>query len=256
MGGQIKVSNEHAELQFTPVNSVRISSHIVSQILDMIRRQELKPGDKLPAEADLGKMFGASRPTIREALSALKALDLVVSHNGIGNFIALPAAPSLDWSKTFRDLESHEAFVDALEARMAIEGQIAHMAAERADAEEIEQIERSVELCRAAATSEAFRAADHDFHLCLARSSHNSVFVRFVEASFDNLSDPYWVALKDAGVSGESAFEQFSHDHEAILKAVSQKDPDTAREIMLAHLCRIKDDFMGWHSPEAKADDK
>ena len=45
---------------------------IVEQVRDLIKEGKLKPGDKLPPEQMLAEKFGTSRPSVREALSALE----------------------------------------------------------------------------------------------------------------------------------------------------------------------------------------
>ena len=46
------------------------------------------PGAKLPSEGELAERFGVHRNTVRQAVAALAAEDLVVSRRGSGNFIA------------------------------------------------------------------------------------------------------------------------------------------------------------------------
>ena len=60
---------------------------IVEQVRDLIKEGRLKPGDKLPPEQVLTKEFGASRPSVREALSALEIIGITESRVGKGNFI-------------------------------------------------------------------------------------------------------------------------------------------------------------------------
>ena len=59
----------------------------MEQIRNLIKEGKLKPGDKLPPEQMLAKNFGTSRPSVREALSALEILGITESRGGKGNFI-------------------------------------------------------------------------------------------------------------------------------------------------------------------------
>jgi DNA-binding FadR family transcriptional regulator len=55
--------------------STRLRSDVVAaQLKEMILSGELRPGDRLPPEADLCREFGVSRMTIREATQSLKGL--------------------------------------------------------------------------------------------------------------------------------------------------------------------------------------
>jgi GntR family transcriptional regulator len=62
-------------------------------VIDMISRLELKPGDKLPSEAELTQAFDISRPMLREALRLLEQEGLVRTEHGRGRFLS--AAGSL-----------------------------------------------------------------------------------------------------------------------------------------------------------------
>src|SRR3546814_3879447 len=48
---------------------------------------DLKPGDKLPSEKQLGEQFSVSRSVVREAVSQLKSEGLVSSQQGRGVFV-------------------------------------------------------------------------------------------------------------------------------------------------------------------------
>src|SRR3954453_3792311 len=82
---------------FNPVNDRRISELIVDQVRQLIRQQQLNPGDRLPAERDLCERFGVSRVTVREALRVLEANGLVEIRVGArgGAFVTTPSSERL-----------------------------------------------------------------------------------------------------------------------------------------------------------------
>ena len=51
---------------------------------------ELQPGDRIPAEVELGAQFHVSRMTVNKALSSLRASGLIVRVRGLGSFVASP----------------------------------------------------------------------------------------------------------------------------------------------------------------------
>ncbi len=55
-----------------------------------IRAGQLAPGDKLPAETELGRLHRVSGPTIRQALGVLQAEGLIEKLHGRGNFVRKP----------------------------------------------------------------------------------------------------------------------------------------------------------------------
>src|SRR5512133_3526863 len=62
---------------YKAVSSNRMSEAIVEQIRGLIRSEQLRPGDRLPSERDLGERMGVSRVTIREAMRVLEAGGLI-----------------------------------------------------------------------------------------------------------------------------------------------------------------------------------
>lgn len=66
---------------------------IADRLRDQIDGGSLQPGDRLPSEPDLVKMFDASRNTVRLAIALLTNQGLVVTRQGLGTFVNEPAVP-------------------------------------------------------------------------------------------------------------------------------------------------------------------
>ena len=62
-----------------PIRKKAISDEIVDQLVDLIGRNELKPGERLPPERELCRQFGVGRTTLREALRSLATLGIGLS---------------------------------------------------------------------------------------------------------------------------------------------------------------------------------
>jgi DNA-binding FadR family transcriptional regulator len=70
--------------QFAVVNRSTLPEEIAARVLDLIREEQLRPGDKLPAERDLAAEMHVSRPVLREALRALAIMNVVDIRQGAG----------------------------------------------------------------------------------------------------------------------------------------------------------------------------
>src|SRR6476660_10272833 len=75
-------------LEFTRVQRLSLSDHIVEQIAEMIARGALKPGDRIPSEKQLCQQFGVSRTSVREALRSLSVMGILESPAGDGTFVS------------------------------------------------------------------------------------------------------------------------------------------------------------------------
>jgi len=129
---------------FKKVKTKRVYMKIVEQVQDLIKEGKLKLGDKLPPEHILAEKFGTSRPSVREALSALEILGVIESRGGKGNFIKGNLNSPL-YEQRFRELQEEESPFELLEARKAVETEIAGLAAEKATPEDIREIEEALD---------------------------------------------------------------------------------------------------------------
>lgn len=61
---------------------------IVAEIRDMIKEQNIRPGERIPSERELAETLGVGRSTIREALRSLELLGLIETRRGEGTFLS------------------------------------------------------------------------------------------------------------------------------------------------------------------------
>jgi DNA-binding FadR family transcriptional regulator len=69
------------------INSSKLYVEIVNHLREMIEKNGLKPGDKLPSERSLCESLKTGRSTVREALRALELLGLIETRKGEGTFL-------------------------------------------------------------------------------------------------------------------------------------------------------------------------
>lgn len=231
-------------LGLTPVDPVRTSERAAGQFVEMIRSQKLSAGDRLPSEQALAQELGISRATVREALSGLKALGLVVSRSGKGNFIAEDDSVMRDWDRLMAEIRSRSAFLDALEARRAMEGEVCSLAAQRATEEQLAKLRQALHAGENVTSPSEFGRVDYEFHHSLALASGNRLFLRFMEECFVNLSGQYWDMLRKTDSLGDRAFAVFNREHQRIYEAVAANNPARARERMVAHIDSVRADFL------------
>src|SRR6185295_8421099 len=107
---QIVMTNSRAaHLQIIqPVRSSQNTEQVVARVHELIKREELKPGDRLPPERELAKQLGISRPALRAGLRSLVSVGRLRSRQGAGTFIA-DGPPVLD-SEPLRLLASLHGF--------------------------------------------------------------------------------------------------------------------------------------------------
>ena len=192
-----------------------------TRILDL----RLLPG-QLVIEPDLAAELGMSRTPIREALARLRFEGLVAASPRRGFVVTVPTV---------------EHMREVYEVIAGIEGQAVKLAAERADASVLAQLEESLAAQEAAlaaidASSDsaealaAWTAADKRFHRLLREAAGNRVMLELMRQFEGHLH-----RARVAAIRLRPRPRQSTDEHRAVLDAIIARDPDRARHLHLAH---------------------
>jgi GntR family transcriptional repressor for pyruvate dehydrogenase complex len=229
---------------FNKVKTKKVYMKIVEQVRDLIKEGRLKPGDKLPPEQVLAEEFGASRPSVREALSALEILGITESRGGKGNFIKDNLSFPL-YEQKFRELEEEESPFELLEARKVLETEIVGLAAKNATEEEIATIQGSLNKMKDAMTNiPEIMEFDREFHINIAKAAHNSLLFSMMIYLTDLLKEKLWINLKEKSWSIPGRPQKYFEEHNEILSAIKNKDNKKARQKMYDHLNEVERDLL------------
>jgi len=212
------------------LDRVDLVEYVTERLREEIVQGTFAPSTDLPSEATLAERLGVSRPVVREAMRTLRTQGLVEVSQGRRARVK-PADPqaSIDALDTLLRRSARLA-PDLVEARRLLETETAALAARRARAEDLSELEQSIEDLKSAASAEAACEADMAFHRHLAHASGNLVFAVLIQA----LRGPLLESL-------QKTFERAGADcalrgHIPILAAVRAGDAQLAREAMLAHI--------------------
>ena len=221
------------------VRSSRLYEQIVQQVEESIQKGALKTGDRLPPERELAQQFGVSRTAVREAVKALREKGLVEAYPGRGTFIMEtsphPIRLSLDRMVKAGQAEGSRYLT---EVREMMEPEIAALAAERADAEDLAAMRESFEVMEGAKKDpDAFIEADLDFHLALAEAAANPIILSLIDSIVGLLREQRMGIFQVEGGP-----ERGQYHHKKILDAVEHRDAAGAREAMKAHMRQVRED--------------
>ena len=221
---------------------LRLSEEVSGDLLRRIARGELKPGDRLPTEKALGEAFGVSRAVVREAIARLKADGLIETRQGSGAFVVeAPKTINLRfWQGAGPELEELR---DIFELRAMVEGAVAELAAQRRDDNDLGVMAEHLQaMDDAMASGRDGTEADDNFHIAMARATHNSYISRLVEFLGRHFSDSR--KLSWHGTRNELAHpDEAQIEHRALFEAISLGSADAARRCALEHLRGTADRF-------------
>lgn len=163
-------------MNYTTIQRSSTSELVMKEILNSITTGELKPGDKLPPERELTKMFGVGRSTLREATSALVLVGCLQVIQGRGIFLRKDFQPDSPFTIELSNIQAAVNIIDLVEVREILECNSVKLAARRADAKNIRQIQKAISRMKEAIDDiKRFSQHDFDFHIALAGSTGNEM---------------------------------------------------------------------------------
>jgi GntR family transcriptional regulator, transcriptional repressor for pyruvate dehydrogenase complex len=219
-----------------PVDQVRVS------LVEAIATGRLRPGDRLPSEHEQARGFQVSRATVREALRSLTELGLITTIQGRGGGSFVNRLDSAPVERNLSEAMGLLLHVDAinvaelLEARRALEGTCARLAAARRDRRHLTAITEILDRARDDALStDAWLDLDIRFHRAVARSAENRVLFIPLAALHaivqPRLNDTIMPLLDRSEINAE---------HRAIYEAIRGRDVKGAAGAVDAHLDHLE----------------
>ncbi|MEY4752262.1 MAG: hypothetical protein RIQ60_4476 [Pseudomonadota bacterium] len=203
---------------------------------------ELKPGDRLPAEATLCEAYDVSRPVLREATRVLVAKGLVVSRQRAGALVR----PRAEWHLLDPDVlywliqsQPQQDFVDTLfTVRRIFEPAAAALAARAATPAQLQAVAHAYAGMEAATTPEQLLEPDVAFHRRIAEATGNDLL-----AYIGNMLS---LALRESIKLSSTVPNTHALSlprHKAILTALLNRDPLGARQASMVQLEETTDDI-------------
>jgi GntR family transcriptional regulator, transcriptional repressor for pyruvate dehydrogenase complex len=225
------------ESRFAVVSRSTLPEEVANRLLKLIKEQELRPGDKLPAERNLARMMDVSRPVVREALRALALMRVVDIRRGDGTYITSLEPRQLISHLDFMFSKDSVALVQLLEARRVVEAGNVRLAALRITESEVAELEDLV-LSLASCIDDPGRFSELDIAL------HNAVCAaadNFLLLQFMNIVSTLGRVSRERTGGLREVRDAALRDHRRLLEALRAHDPDAAERAMLGHLDHVEE---------------
>jgi DNA-binding FadR family transcriptional regulator len=209
-----------------------LSDAVVDEIAGRILRGELGPGERLPTERELGDLLGVSRSVVRDAVRTLAARNLVEVRQGAGTVVASPNDAVLVQALMALLMRSDLTVGDVLDARNAVETQIAALAAERGSPKDWAILEDHLERFTDGVTAGDLPVAHKshlEFHLGILRAVHLPALELML------MPMQHYVLVSSLSVWIDNTSEWEVPSHPPILEALRSGDPNAARDAMKRH---------------------
>ncbi|HSI64082.1 MAG TPA: FadR/GntR family transcriptional regulator [Candidatus Saccharimonadia bacterium] len=214
------------------LSSIQRPSTLVEEVCQRLVRElrRERSAEWLPPERELATQLGVSRTVVREATKRLELQGLVEVLHGVGIKRSSNLHKPLNGSLTLLIPDEAGRLKQSLEVRLAIEPEVARLAASRATSAQLRELRKvHARLEQATELPDAVEA-DIDFHRALARATGNEIFGLLLETLSDLGRESRMATISHAGV--KRAIEH----HAAILEAVAQGDEAAATKAMRHHI--------------------
>ncbi|HUN69083.1 MAG TPA: FadR/GntR family transcriptional regulator [Burkholderiales bacterium] len=222
-------------MRLQAVEPRRLYRQIADQIRTLIGKGEVAPGARLPAERDLARQLGVSRPSLREALIALEVEGLLDVRVGSGIYVS-----QADGRGRGAEIAGASGPFEVIRARWLIEGECAALAARHGSPAQLRAIRKAhADLEKEAKRHHNPLDADRRFHVRIAEATGNSALELVVQTLWDQRVGPLYRALESKLEYPAMAAETIG-EHESVLEAILERDPAAARSAMRRHMDMTK----------------
>ncbi len=219
-----------ARVKIEPIVRRDLTIETLSRLAKLIGG--LKPGARLPTERELCQMLGVGRSTLREVIRTLDFLGVVQVRQGSGTYVAGADDGGVEKLLAVGLALERCSVGEIVEVRRILEEQAARLAALHRTEGELAHMEEVVARMKASAREPAQAASlDLEFHILVARASHNGVLAHLL-AGFRPLLE-LWI---QRAVRQPEVIEEIVTEHAAVLRAIADQNPDAARARMFLHL--------------------
>ncbi len=213
------------------MKSTGASQRVYDYIIQKIRSREWEPGNKIPTEAELGKLLGTSRLPVREALNRLTALGLLIRRHGSGSYVSeMNVGEIIDLVVPLILIEKED-LLSVLEFRLYFETGNIELFMQNHTPEAIEELEtHCMNMVNNADSSNVFSLEDFYFHRSIARGTGNFFITRISELLTS-------VLIRHQSQLNQSIGPMVGLEyHQRILDAIKSKDKELAILMMRRHI--------------------
>lgn len=222
------------------IQTKKIYEEVTDLLVNRIKIGELKPGDRLDSVEQLAKDFAVSRSAVREALSGMRAMGLVVMRQGEGTFVTKFDAASLTLPINPGVLMNKEDIREIYEVRKVLEIGAAKSAALHHEEQDLRPLQEAIyAMEQAKSDGEIGEEADMRFHMAIAKATHNDVLIHLM-SSVSEIMLGVLNETRQVLIYTEKKTVSLIEEHQAIYEAIKEGNPEKAAACMLTHLTNVE----------------
>lgn len=218
--------------ELKPVERHRLYEQVLAQLRAHVEKSGLKAGDRLPSERELAERLGVSRNSIKQATTVLEVQGLVETRPGGGTYLR---TASLVLRPIAVLVELKQRLPDIMEARGALEPELARLAALRRTEDDLRAMAAALDnMADQVEAGQNGEDGDREFHSAMAEASRSPILIEFYRQLSPQIAETRHESLKQAHRPPRSLAQ-----HQTIYAAVRDGDEKRAATAVRRHLMSV-----------------
>lgn len=161
------------------VSSESVVQQVINALTEAMINRELRPGDKIPTEAEMAENMGVGRNSIREAIKILVYLGVLEIRRAEGTFVCEGFSESMIDPMIYGIiLDKEDSYENLMELREMIEVGVLQLAMAKVQEEELQSLKEKLEHMETAIKAGSDNVenafwADNEFHEAICNIGKN-----------------------------------------------------------------------------------
>jgi len=230
---------DNGELEYPVIKNTSVVDSIKDWIIDQMIKGRLRPGDKLPTEAELCGRLGAGRNSVREAIKQLEAYGVLYIKRAEGTFVAEQFEPKMMSPVLYSIILQYNSWQDFVDLRKAIDiGTLYVLMGKHPEEEDLNRLRellRNLENAVSADDLDVKRITEADcaFHNEIIRLTENPQLMTLSEY-INRITIPSREKTT-ASVIQNGEIEQYVHLHRELYEIIRDGRKDAIEQAVLNH---------------------
>ncbi len=216
------------------VTSVSVVQQVIDNLTEAMLNRQLRPGDKIPTEAELAESMGVGRNSIREAVKILVYLGVLEIRRAEGTFVCEGFSESMIDPMIYGIiLDKEDSYENLMELREMIEVGVMQLAMKKVKPEELSVLKDKLEnmheqIRKGPDNVENVFWADNEFHDIISDMGQNPLIDKINQVVRTLTHAMRLKTVRTMIETGEG--EELYKAHENIYKMIADKNTEHLHE--------------------------
>ena len=233
------MSKNETGLQYAMIKNTSVVESVKDWIIDQLIKGNLRPGSKLPTEAELCANMGASRNSVREAVKQLEAYGVLYIKRAEGTFVTDSFDPKMLSPVLYSLILQNNRWEDFVDLRRAVDiGTLYVLIAKKPGEEQLDMLRQALVRLEEAVSApqldvRRITEADCSFHNAIISLTQNPQLITLSEY-INRITVPSREKTTETVIAaGEIA--TYARLHRQLYNIVRDADKDSIEQAVLDH---------------------